>query len=280
MFTLIESISDLDYLNKELLSKEVLGIDTEFRRTTKENMKLCLMQINDSQETYLIDCIKIDKPGELCSFLHSDKVLKVLHSFKEDLEAISSWSNKGLSNVFDTQLANAFLGGSFSIGYQDLVQEKLDVEIEKLESRSNWLRRPLSDSQIRYAVSDVEFLLNLYLEQRIDLEKSGKRKWFNEEIKTFLCKESPFGGELKSLRNTEMSLSMKREFLDKLNEQVELIAKKNSINKTLLLSKKNQKDFLKSILDNGKDQALKEMTIWRNNLLNFTLKDLFLSFNL
>ena len=73
---------------------------------------------------------------------------------------------------------------------------------------------------------------------------------------------------------------MKREFLDKLNEQVELIAEKNSINKTLLLSKKNQRDLLKSILDNGKDRALKAMTIWRNNLLNFTLKELFLSFNL
>ena len=186
MFTLIENRNDLDYLNKELLNKEVLGIDTEFRRTTKENMKLCLMQINDSQETFLVDCIKIDKPGELCGFLHSEKVLKVLHSCKEDLEAVSSWSNKGLINVFDTQLANAFLGGSFSIGYQDLVQEKLDVEIEKLESRSNWLRRPLSDSQIRYAVSDVEFLLEIYEWQEKRLQESNKYLWLKEDLAVIL----------------------------------------------------------------------------------------------
>ena len=100
MYTLIENREDLEYLNKELLNKKVLGIDTEFRRTTKFNMKLCLLQINDLDETYLVDCVKILKPGESCSFLHSDKVLKVLHSFKEDLEAIASWSDKSLTNIF------------------------------------------------------------------------------------------------------------------------------------------------------------------------------------
>ena len=56
MFTLIETSEDLMFLNKELLQCPYVAIDTEFRRTTKDNMKLALMQVNDSNEIYLIDC--------------------------------------------------------------------------------------------------------------------------------------------------------------------------------------------------------------------------------
>ena len=280
MYTLIENREDLDYLNKELLDKKALGIDTEFRRTSKFNMKLCLLQINDLDETYLVDCVKIIDPRESCSFLYSDKVVKVLHSFKEDLEAISSWSDKTLTNVFDTQLANAFLGGSFSIGYQDLVQEKLEVEINDFESRSNWLKRPLSDSQLRYAVSDVEFLLNLYFEQNTDLEITGKTSWFNEEIKAFFKEPSIRENELNGRSNIKISLSKKREFLNRLEEEVAFIADKHEINKTLLLSKKNQRDLLKSILERGKQKSFEGLTLWRKNLLKLTLEELFLSLSL
>ena len=71
MFTFIDSIEDLNYLNKELLGKPYIGIDTEFRRTTKDNMKLALLQVNDNEEIYLIDTVLITNPGESCSFLFS-----------------------------------------------------------------------------------------------------------------------------------------------------------------------------------------------------------------
>ena len=63
MFTFVDSIEDLAYLNEELSQKPYLGVDTEFRRTTKDNMKLALLQVNDGDETYLIDTILIDDPG-------------------------------------------------------------------------------------------------------------------------------------------------------------------------------------------------------------------------
>ena len=94
MFTLIDSIHNLAYLNEELSQKPYLGVDTEFRRTTKDNMKLGLLQVNDGDEIYLIDTVLIGDPGPNADFLFSPSVTKILHSCKEDLEAIFAWTNK------------------------------------------------------------------------------------------------------------------------------------------------------------------------------------------
>ena len=163
MYTFIDSIDDLAFLNRELMEKPYLGVDTEFRRTTKDNMRLALLQVNDGEEIYLIDTILISNPKEHASFLFSNSVVKIFHSCKEDIEAVYAWTGQVMVNLFDTQLANAFLNGDYSIGYQGLVEEKLGIKIDKRETRSNWIRRPLTDSQLKYASSDVEFLINLYL---------------------------------------------------------------------------------------------------------------------
>ena len=94
MFTFINTLDDLVYLNKELLQCSQVAIDTEFRRTSKDNMKLSLIQLNDSNEIYLVDCLLIKEPDKTFSFLSSNQVKKIFHSCKEDLEALYSWSNK------------------------------------------------------------------------------------------------------------------------------------------------------------------------------------------
>ena len=113
MFIYIDSAEDLRYLNNELLSKKYVGIDTEFRRTQKDNMKLGLLQVNDSEEIYLIDTVLINEPKDNCSFLFSDSVIKILHSCKEDIEAVYSWAGRSMENIFDTQIADSFLNGEF-----------------------------------------------------------------------------------------------------------------------------------------------------------------------
>ena len=88
MFTFVDSIEDLAYLNEELSKKPYLGVDTEFRRTSKDNMRLALLQVNDEEEIYLIDTVLISDPEDHASFLHTSSVTKIFHSCKEDLEAI------------------------------------------------------------------------------------------------------------------------------------------------------------------------------------------------
>ena len=271
MYTPIESLEDLNVLNQELLLKSYVGVDTEFRRTTKDNMRLALLQINDGEEIYLIDTIIIDDPKDQCSFLYSQSVTKIFHSCKEDLEAVYSWTKEIMVNVFDTQLANSFLNGNYSIGYQGLVNQKLGIDLDKNETRSNWIRRPLSDSQLKYAALDVEYLIHLYEDQKLELIKSNKLSWLNEDIEKLIYFTFNRSEELDEPKRM-VSKAEENSLLYEMNKFVEEIARKEGINPTLFFSKKAQKDFLRLVLVSGIDEACKQITSWRKDLLR---EDLF-----
>tara|TARA_B100001109_G_C18854765_1_gene471078 strand:- start:118 stop:951 length:834 start_codon:yes stop_codon:yes gene_type:complete len=277
LYTFIDSIDDLAFLNKELMEKSYIGVDTEFRRTTKDNMRLALLQVNDGEEIYLIDTILISDPKDHASFLFSNSVIKIFHSCKEDIEAIYAWTGKVMSNLFDTQLANAFLNGDYSIGYQGLVEEKLGIKVDKGETRSNWIRRPLSDSQLNYAASDVEFLINLYLEQKESLNREGKLSWLEEEI-TFLS--SRIFEPMRSPEDIPLELTKAEEksLLFRFNQIVELISDQKNINCTLFFSKKNQKEFLRLAFNLGQKESLETITKWRSSLFRDSLSNLLKDF--
>ena len=277
LFTYIDSIEDLSFLNKELLQKPYLGVDTEFRRTTKDNMRLALLQINDTEEIYLVDTVLINDPQEHASFLFSDSVTKIFHSCKEDIEAVYAWTGQIMVNLFDTQLADAFLNGHYSIGYQGLVKEKLGITVDKGETRSNWIRRPLRDSQLTYAASDVEFLIELYICQKESLLKENKLTWLEEELR-FLS--SRIFNPLNIMEDLPIDLSKGEEknLLNKFNEIVLCTAVAQKINPTLLFSKKSQKDFLRLTLDIGLENALDKITNWRSQLIATPISSLFKGF--
>ena len=276
-FNLIETLDDLTFLNKELLQKQYVGVDTEFRRTTKDNMRLALLQINDNEEIYLVDTVLIDDPEGHASFLFSESVTKVFHSCKEDIEAIFSWTGEVMINLFDTQLADAFLNGHYSIGYQGLVEEKLGIIVDKGETRSNWIRRPLRDSQLNYAASDVEFLIELYIDQKESLVKENKLAWLEEEVK-FLS--SRIFDPIEVIEDTAFGLTKAEEktLLNKFNEVVLYTAEAQNINPTLFFSKKNQKDFLRLTLDTGLENALNKVTSWRSDLIKTPISSLLKDF--
>ena len=266
MYTFIDSIEDLAYLNKELLGKTHVGVDTEFRRTTKDNMRLALLQVNDDEEIYLIDTIKIDDPGENASFLFSESVIKIFHSCKEDLEAVYAWTQEEMKNIFDTQIANAFLDGDYSIGYQGLVEERLGISLDKKETRSNWIRRPLSDAQLKYAALDVEYLIYLYKQQKAELLGSSKLDWHNQDIERLIKITFNKISTFIELERT-ITKAQEIELLSKMNKIVEDIAEQKAINPTLFFSKKAQKEFLRLVHIKGLDFACKEITPWRKGLI-------------
>ena len=118
--------------------------------------------------------MQIKEPKEICSFLYTSYTKKIFHSCREDIEAIYSWTKKEVLNIYDTQIANSLLGGSFSISYQGLVEEKIGLKVDKKETRTNWLRRHLTESQLNYAASDVYYLIDLYRLQREEFSKTNK----------------------------------------------------------------------------------------------------------
>ena len=264
-FNQIETNADLEFLNQELLLKPYIGIDTEFRRTSKDNMRLALLQINDGEEIYIIDTTVIKNLKDECSFLYSDSVIKIFHSCKEDIEAIYSWTGNLLVNIFDTQVAEALLGGEYSIGYQALVEKKLGIRVDKGETRSNWLRRPLTDSQLKYAASDVEFLIDLYRDQDYLLSKAKRGNWLNEEIADIFSKI--FEEKNEEIKKASLSKQEEKNLLCKFNEIISSVADREKINPTFLFSKKNQKDFVRSFSEQGIESSMNSLTRWRYNLL-------------
>ena len=266
MYTLVESLEDLSFLNQELMLKPHLAVDTEFRRTHKNNMKLALLQINDGEETFLVDTLAINDPKDYVSFLFTDKVTKIFHSCKEDLEAIYTWTKNEMKGIFDTQLANSFLDKDYSISYQKLVENELGIFLEKKETRSNWLRRPLTDSQLKYASLDVEYLIHLYYAQIKELSQSSKLDWLSEDIEMVI--KNTFKSQYDEIEFSQtISKSEENLILDKFNKKVQEISLNEKINSTLFFSKKAQKDFLRHVLIEGLDAACDNITNWRSNLI-------------
>ena len=277
MYTYIETVEDLSFLNEELLEKSYLGVDTEFRRTTKDNMRLALLQINDGEEIYLIDTILIDHQENVSDFLFSNDVTKIFHSCKEDLEAVYSWTGRIMENIFDTQLANAFIDGQYSIGYQGLVEERLDIILDKNETRSNWIRRPLTESQLNYAASDVQYLIHLFEELQKELVESNKIDWLYEDLQSLVSSTfEPLSTSIET--RSKISKNEELNLLNKFNEIVINVSTRERINSTLLFSKKNQKDFIRVALGKGLEEAFQTITLWRKELIQDSVKSLLLQY--
>ncbi len=136
----------------------MLAVDTEFMRSRTYYPIAGLIQVSDGQKNYLIDPTKINDYYPLTELFEDENILFVLHSCSEDLEVFQHTFNCLPKKLIDTQVAAAIAGYAFSLGYANLVREMLDIELPKGETRSDWLQRPLSQSQMLYAAIDVEYL--------------------------------------------------------------------------------------------------------------------------
>ncbi|MGH8462732.1 MAG: ribonuclease D, partial [Pseudomonas sp.] len=159
----------------------MLALDTEFIRVDTFYPKLGLLQVCDGSASYLLDPLSLTDWQAFTAILSSHSVTKVLHSCSEDLVVFAELFHQVPYPLFDTQKAAAFLGLGYSVSYQNLVKEILDIEVEKGETRSDWLRRPLSREQVTYAALDVAYLprIKTILQER--LEAAGRLTWFEAE---------------------------------------------------------------------------------------------------
>ncbi|MCB1686196.1 MAG: HRDC domain-containing protein [Pseudomonadales bacterium] len=160
----------------------VIGIDTEFQRTDTFFPLPGLYQIASSEVVYLLDPLAIDNWQPLLERLHDPEVELVMHACGEDLELFNAHLNAAPTGIFDTQLANAFLSPDFSLSYTNLVERHLGVTLGKPQTRSNWLRRPLSEEQVRYACEDVLYLGELESRLESRLQAAGRLSWFEEAM--------------------------------------------------------------------------------------------------
>jgi ribonuclease D len=143
---------------RQFSDSDYLAIDTEFVRTRTYFPNLGLLQVCDGQQIALIDPIAIDDLTPFWQLLVNPSIQKVLHACSEDLEVFQVCGETKPVNIIDSQIMMAFLGHGISMGYAAMIEHFSALQLDKSESRTDWLKRPLSEQQLAYAAADVHYL--------------------------------------------------------------------------------------------------------------------------
>ncbi|MFT3898459.1 MAG: ribonuclease D [Thermomonas sp.] len=158
-----------------------VGLDTEFIRERTYWPQLALVQVATGDDILLVDMLVPGMPEALSPLLRDASIVKVMHSASEDLVALQHACGCVPKPLFDTQVAAALCGIGAGMGYQRLVADLLGVAVDKGETRSDWLRRPLSPQQLDYAADDVRHLFALHDKLDTQLQALGRSEWLRED---------------------------------------------------------------------------------------------------
>lgn len=161
------------------------AFDTEFIRDDTFEAILCLVQVATGEEVVLIDPTGNVDIDVFWNLVTDPNVLKVVHAGKEDFDVCLNSMGQPPRNVFDVQIAAGFAGFSYPLSLTRLVDQVLGRRIAKGETLTDWLRRPLTPDQMRYAVEDVAHLPAAHQRLLKKLERSGRTAWAQEEFRCY-----------------------------------------------------------------------------------------------
>lgn len=161
---------------------KLIGFDTEFVSENRYRPELCLIQIAADNEYAIVDTLAVKNVDPFWSLLVEGSHVTIVHAAWEEFLFCFRACGKRPSNLFDVQLAAGMMGLEYPASYGNLVSKLLSRKVDKGETRTDWMRRPLSKRQIDYALSDVVHLGALYEVVSENLDKLGRRHWFEEEI--------------------------------------------------------------------------------------------------
>jgi ribonuclease D len=174
-----------------LLHEPVVALDTEFLWERTYYPILGLVQIAVANGgCFLLDTVRLDSLRPLGPVLAAPGSVKILHDAREDLsillrEVAKSGQCFKPANIFDTRLAAGFAGLSSAASLKTLLAKLLDIHLAKTETRSNWIRRPLRDAQVRYAADDVIYLPRLRDALLERCPSARVRRWLDEEMRRY-----------------------------------------------------------------------------------------------
>ncbi|MDO5042009.1 MAG: ribonuclease D [Slackia sp.] len=175
---------------KEFVSRAktspILAVDTEFLREKTYWPKLCLIQLATEEESVAVDPFRVKDLSALADLFVDEKIVKLFHAAGQDMELIAHEMGVIPRPVFDTQIAASLLGDTLQIGYGSLVMNECNVKLKKADSFTDWSRRPLTDSQLEYALDDVIYLPRIYHSMKARLEQLGRLSWLDPDFEE-LC---------------------------------------------------------------------------------------------
>lgn len=181
--SLITDTATLAAFCERLAAAPFITVDTEFQRERTYWPQLCLVQLAGPDEARAVDALA---PGidlaPLFELMADERVLKVFHAARQDVEIFLKLSGRIPAPIFDTQIAAMVCGFGDSVSYEALASSLAKARIDKSMRFTDWTQRPLSKRQLDYALSDVTHLRVVYEKLRRKLEKNGRAQWLEEEV--------------------------------------------------------------------------------------------------
>jgi len=189
---LITNTKDLKKACSKLGKSKFITVDTEFIRERTFWAKLCLIQVANTKDEFIIDPLAPDIDlSPFYELMANKKVLKVFHACRQDMEIFYNEMKEKLpAPIFDTQIAAMVCGHGEQSSYEHLVTEVAKKKIDKSCRFTNWAQRPLSQKQLDYAICDVTHLRDIYVKLSKELEKKKRKTWIKDEMKILTSKET------------------------------------------------------------------------------------------
>ena len=181
---LITTSTALAELCARLAKAPFITVDTEFMRENTFWPELCLIQIADTEEAAAVDPLApgIDMTPLYELMTNNEDVLKVFHAGGQDVEIVFNLTGRTPHPIFDTQIATMAISQSEQIGYSNLVESWLGIDVDKGARFTDWSRRPLTERQIEYAIGDVTHLSKIFPKILARLRKTGRGEWLDAEM--------------------------------------------------------------------------------------------------
>lgn len=182
---LIKDNDTLSTVCQEIEEESLLIVDTEFVRNKCYFPKLCLIQIATTNHSFAVDTLEQLDFKPLLKLLANPNTVKVIHSARQDIEALHHAFGIALPNIFDTQLAMQFLSPNEPISYEGLVKHYLGYKVDKKLQYSDWMQRPLTKEHLEYALLDVVYLRDIYPKMLQDLTNRKRLEWVLDECEVY-----------------------------------------------------------------------------------------------
>ncbi|MGA7389246.1 MAG: ribonuclease D [Pseudolabrys sp.] len=188
---LITTTDDLAAVCSRMAQHPFVTVDTEFLRETTYYPLLCVAQMASPEEAVVIDALATGiSLDPFFALMANESVVKVFHAARQDIEIVWNMAQTIPHPIVDTQVAAMVLGYGDSISYDQLVQRITGDTLDKSHRFTDWTRRPLSDAQIAYALSDVTHLRDVYVKLATDLETRGRSNWVEAEMDVLTSPET------------------------------------------------------------------------------------------
>ncbi|MCY3871687.1 MAG: ribonuclease D [Gemmatimonadetes bacterium] len=183
---LINTPDALETLVNRALNAPCVGIDTEFVWEQTYYPRLGIIQVGLAEnDCHLIDAVTLSDLSPLGTLLSDPHTVKILHDAQQDLWILRRITNAIPCNIFDTRCVAGFAGLSSNLSLGNLLRMCLNIQLPKTETRTDWLRRPLSDKQLAYALDDVRYLPALREHLLTDIHRRDRENWLAEELRQY-----------------------------------------------------------------------------------------------